>query len=62
MAQAGVGFYVDQLKLTAPKVMTVAIETAGGRDYANFGAETPAKYGGTASAVTMKVTSVDVTP
>jgi len=62
MAQAGVGYYVDQLKLKAPKVMTVAIETAGGKEYANFVAENAAKYGGTASAVTMKVTAVDVTP
>ncbi len=62
MADAGVGFYVDQLKLKAPKVMTVAIETAGGKDYANFVAAAAARYGGTASAVTMKVTAVDVTP
>ncbi len=62
MAQAGVGFYADQLKLKAPKVMTVAIETAGGKDYANFVAEAVARYGGTASAVTMKVNAVDVTP
>ncbi|MDE3176946.1 MAG: ABC transporter substrate-binding protein [Pseudomonadota bacterium] len=62
MAQAGVGYYVDKLKLKAPKVMTVAIETAGGKDYANFIAEAAARYGGKASAVTMKVTAVDVTP
>jgi branched-chain amino acid transport system substrate-binding protein len=62
MAEAGVGYYVDQLKLKSPKVMTVAIETAGGKDYANFVAEAVAKYGGSASAVTMKVTAVDVTP
>ena len=62
MAQAGVGFYVDKLKLKAPKVMTVAIETAGGKDYASFVAEAAARYGGTASAVTMKVTAIDVTP
>jgi len=62
MAHAGVGFYVDKLKLKAPKVMTVAIETAGGKDYASFVAEAAARYGGTASAVTMKVTAIDVTP
>ena len=62
MAQSGVGYYVDKLKLKAPKVMTVAIETAGGKDYASFVAEAAARYGGTASAVTMKVTAVDVTP
>lgn len=61
MAQAGVGYYVDKLKLKAPKVMTVAIESAGGKDYANYVADAVAKLGGTASAVTMKVTAVDVT-
>ena len=62
MAQAGIGFYVDQLKLKAPKVMTVAIETAGGKEYHDFVAEAVAKYGGTATSVTMKVTAVEVTP
>lgn len=62
MAQAGVGYYVDQLKLKAPKVMTVAIETAGGKDYQDLVAEAVTKLGGTATAVTMKVTAVDVTP
>jgi len=62
MADAGVGFLVDKLKLKAPKVMTVAIETAGGKDYASFVADAVTRAGGTASAVTMKVTAVDVTP
>ena len=61
MAQAGVGYFVDKLKLKAPKVMTVAIESAGGKDYANYVADAVAKFGGTASAVTRKVTAVDVT-
>ena len=61
MAQAGVGYFIDKLKLKAPKVMTVAIESAGGKDYANFVADAVAKFGGAASAVTMKVTAVDVT-
>jgi len=62
MAQAGVGYLVDKLKLKNPKVMTVAIETAGGKEYHEFVAEAVSKYGGTATAVTMKVTAVDVTP
>jgi len=61
MAQAGVGYFVDQLKLKNPKVMTVAIETAGGKEYHDYVAEAVAKYGGTATHVTMKVTAVDVT-
>jgi branched-chain amino acid transport system substrate-binding protein len=62
MAEAGVGYYVDKLKLKAPKVMTVHIESAGGKEYANYVAKAAAKYGGTASDVSMKVTAVDVTP
>ena len=62
MAQTGVGYLVGQLKLKAPKVMTVAIESTGGKEYHEYIAETVAKYGGTATAVTMKISAVDVTP
>jgi branched-chain amino acid transport system substrate-binding protein len=62
MAEAGVGFMTEQLKLTNPKVMTVAIETAGGKEYAQFVADAAAKVGGTATFTTMKVTAADVTP
>ena len=62
MAQAGVGFLTDKLGLKAPKVVTVAIESAGGKEYHDFVAEAVAKRGGTAHHVTMKVTAVDVTP
>jgi branched-chain amino acid transport system substrate-binding protein len=62
MAQAGVGYFVDKLKLKAPKVLTVAIETAGGKEYHDYVAEVVGKAGGTAQHVTMKVTAVDVTP
>ncbi len=62
MAQTGIGYYIDTLKLKAPKVMTVAIESTGGKEYHEYVSEVAAKYGGTAQAVTMKVTAVDVTP
>jgi branched-chain amino acid transport system substrate-binding protein len=61
MAQAGVGYFVDQLKLKNPKAITVAIETAGGKEYHDYISEAIAKYGGTATHVTMKVTAIDVT-
>lgn len=61
-AEAGVGYMVEKLGLENPKVMTVAIETAGGQEYAQFVADAVAKYGGTASSTTMKVTAADVTP
>ncbi|MFO1192025.1 MAG: ABC transporter substrate-binding protein [Rhodoferax sp.] len=62
MAQAGVGYFTDTLKLKAPKVVTVAIESAGGKEYHDYVAEAVTKLGGTAHHVTMKVTAVDVTP
>lgn len=62
MAQAGVGHFVDRLKPKAPRVITVAIESAGGKEYHDYIAEAVAKFGGTAHHVTMKVTAVDVTP
>ena len=62
MAQAGVGHMVDRLKLKNPKVVTVAIESAGGKEYHDYVDEAVKKLGGTAHHVTMKVTAVDVTP
>ena len=62
MAQTGVGYYTEQLKLKAPKVMVVALETAGGAEYAQMVAAAAAKLGGTSSVVTVKITAVDVTP
>ncbi len=62
MAQTGVGYYAEQLKLKAPKVMVVSIESAGGVEYAQMVAAAAAKLGGTSSLVTMKVTAADVTP
>lgn len=62
MAQAGVGYFVEKLSLKAPKVVTVAIESAGGKEYHDYVAKAVAKLGGTAQHITMKVTAVDVTP
>ncbi len=62
MAQAGVGYHVNQLKLKAPKVVTLAIETAGGKEYHDYVAEAVSKLGGTATHLTVKVTAVDMTP
>jgi branched-chain amino acid transport system substrate-binding protein len=62
MAQTGIGYYVDSLKLKAPKIMTVSIESTGGKEYHEYVSEIAKKYGGTATMVTMKVNAVDVTP
>jgi branched-chain amino acid transport system substrate-binding protein len=62
MAQSGVGYFVDTLKLKSPKVVTVAIESAGGKEFHEYVAEAVAKAGGTTTAVTMKINAVDITP
>jgi branched-chain amino acid transport system substrate-binding protein len=62
MAQTGIGYYVDKLKLSNPKVMTVAIESTGGKEYHEFVTDVAKKFGGTATMVTMKVNAVDATP
>ena len=62
MAQAGVGYYVDKVKLKSPKVVTLAIETAGGKEYHDYVAEAVSKFGGSATHLTVKVTAVDMTP
>jgi branched-chain amino acid transport system substrate-binding protein len=62
MAQTGIGYVAEINKLKAPKVMTVAIESTGGKEYHEFVSEVAAKLGGSAVSVTMKVTAADVTP
>ena len=62
MAKSGVGYYTELLKLKAPKVMVVSIESAGGVEYAQYINEAVTKRGGTSSMVTMKITAADVTP
>ncbi|MDO8773483.1 MAG: ABC transporter substrate-binding protein [Burkholderiaceae bacterium] len=62
MAQTGIGYMAEKYKLKAPKIMTVAIESTGGKEYHEFVSEVAAKLGGTATSVTMKVSAADVTP
>ena len=62
MAQVGIGYYIEKYKLKNPKIMTVSIESAGGKEYHEYVTEVAAKYGGTALTTTMKVTAVDATP
>ena len=62
MAQTGIGYYAEKLKLAKPKVMVVAIESTGGKEYFEYVQEVVGKIGGTAQMVTMKVTAVDATP
>lgn len=61
MAQVGVGSLADRLKLTAPKVVTVHLDTAGGKEYADFVAAAVAQRGGTSKAVPIKANAADAT-
>lgn len=62
MAQAGVGYLAEKLGTKAPKVVTVAIESAGGKEYHDYVAEAVAKMGGSAQLISVKVTAADITP
>ena len=59
MAQVGVGFFTDRLKLKAPKVVTVHMDVAGGKEYAEYIEAEVAKRGGTSKALPIKVGAVD---
>jgi ABC-type branched-subunit amino acid transport system substrate-binding protein len=59
MAQVGVGFFTDRLKLTAPKVATVHLDVASGKEYAGYIDEVVAKRGGTNKSIPIKVTAAD---
>ncbi|QRX81064.1 ABC transporter substrate-binding protein [Glaciimonas sp. PAMC28666] len=61
MAQVGVGFFADKLKLKALKVATVHMDVAGGKEYADFVDAEVHKYGGTSQAFPVKVGAADVT-
>ena len=62
MAQAGVGYLAEKTGAKAPKVVTVAIESAGGKEYHDYVAEAVGKLGGTAQLISVKVTAADITP
>ncbi|MEB0013847.1 ABC transporter substrate-binding protein [Glaciimonas sp. Gout2] len=61
MAQVGVGYFADKLKLKALKVATVHMDVAGGKEYADYVDAEVHKYGGTSQAFPVKVGSADVT-
>ena len=61
MAQVGVGSLTDRLKLTAPKVVTIHLDTAGGKEYADFVNAAATKLGGSAKAVPIKANAADAT-
>ena len=61
MAEVGVGFLTSHLKLTAPKVLTVHLDTAGGKEFADDVAAAVKRAGGTHVAVPIKPAAADAT-
>ena len=62
MAQIGVGFFTDHLKLTAPKVALVHLDVASGQEYANYVTAAVTARGGAVKAIPIKVAAADATP
>jgi branched-chain amino acid transport system substrate-binding protein len=61
MAQVGIGYFNDTLKLKAPKVVTAHMDVAGGKEYAEYIAAEVAKLGGSSKALPIKIGAADVT-
>lgn len=61
MAQVGVGYFSELVKVKAPKVVTIHLDTAGGKEYADYVAGALAVNGGTSKAIPIKVTAADAT-
>ena len=62
MAQVGIGFFTDHLKLKAPKVALVHLDVASGKEYAGYVETAVAARGGTVKAIPIKVVAADATP
>ena len=61
MAQVGVGFFTDYLKLKAPKVALVHLDVASGKEYASHIEAAVTARGGTVKAIPIKVVAADAT-
>ena len=62
MAQVGVGYFSDKLNLKAPKIATVHLDTASGKEYISYIEEAVTQRGGTVKSIPIKVTAADATP
>jgi len=61
MAQVGVGYFSDSLKLKAPKIAVAHMDVAGGKEYAEYIEAEVSKRGGIAKAFPIKIGAADVT-
>jgi branched-chain amino acid transport system substrate-binding protein len=62
MAQVAVGFFTDRFKLKAPKVATVHLDVAGGKEFSDFVDAEVKKRGGEHKALPIKAGAADATP
>lgn len=62
MAQVGVGYFSESLKLSAPKVATVHLDVASGQEFTGYVDEMVKKFGGTNVSIPIKVAAADATP
>ncbi|KAF3996499.1 ABC transporter substrate-binding protein [Glaciimonas immobilis] len=61
MAQVGVGFFADKLKLKTPKVAVVNLDVASGKEYAAYIDEAVSQRGGSSQSIQIKVAAADAT-
>ena len=61
MASVAVGSMAERLKAKAPKVVTVHLDTAGGKEYAEYVAAAATRAGGSARALPIKANAADAT-
>jgi branched-chain amino acid transport system substrate-binding protein len=61
MAQAGVGYFSERLKLKNPKVAVVHLDVAGGKEFADYIGVEVAKVNGSHKAFPVKTGAADVT-
>ena len=61
MAQTGVGYFTERLKLKNPKIAVVHLDVAGGKEYADFVSIEATKLGGVSKAMPVKSGAADVT-
>ena len=61
MAQTGIGYFTERLKLKNPKVAVVHLDVAGGKEYADFVTTEVTKLGGVTKALPVKSGAADVT-
>ena len=62
IAVVGVGALIERLKLNAPRVVTVNLDTAGGKEYAGYVNEAATKAGGSSVSIPIKANAADATP